>query len=92
MVECKPKGVAIEKGMSWEKGEPDDSVEQQYQAIVGSLMYLAVLTQPHLAIAISIASQVMSCATEEQLWNLETALRYLKKLKDAKLKLGGVHA
>jgi hypothetical protein len=92
MVQCKPKGVPIKKGLSWEKGEPDDGVEQQYQAIIGSLMNLAVLTQPDLAIAISIASRVMSCATEEHLRNLETVLRYLKKTKDVKLKLGGVQS
>jgi hypothetical protein len=32
----------------------------------------------------------MSCATDEHLRNLEMSLRYLKKTKDSKLKLGGV--
>lgn len=52
-----------------------------YQQIIGCLMYLAVLTRPDIAYAVSFLSQFNQCYTKEHCSYVKRILRYLKNTK-----------
>jgi Reverse transcriptase (RNA-dependent DNA polymerase)/Integrase core domain/GAG-pre-integrase domain len=52
--------------------------DNQYQALVGSLIYLAVNTRPDISHAVGILSRFMSCPTDQHWEAAKHVLRYLK--------------
>ncbi len=56
-----------------------------YQRLVGSLMYLAVLTRPDIAFAVSHLSQYNNCYTSHHWKCAKRVLRYLKGTKSFRL-------
>ncbi|KAG5888949.1 hypothetical protein JTB14_012208 [Gonioctena quinquepunctata] len=70
LVECKPRA------------RDSKHIDVPYKQLIGSLMYLAVLTRPDIAFSISYLSQFNSCCNET-LWKYaKRLLRYLKGTKD----------
>lgn len=65
-----------------------DSAEQ-YQSIIGALLYIAVNTRPDIAIATSILGRRVSSPTTNDLIEAKRVLRYLKSTIEVGLHLGG---
>lgn len=84
------KVSAIPLDVGYGKTEEEDDLlpnNQQYQKVVGQLLYIAVNSRPDIAAAISIMSRKVSCPTQQD-WNeLKRIVRYLKGTKDLKLTL-----
>lgn len=57
-----------------------------YQRLIGSLMYLAVLTRPDICFSVSFLSQFNNCATDYHWQCAKRILRYLKGTKDFSMK------
>ncbi|XP_055542533.1 uncharacterized protein LOC129728142 [Wyeomyia smithii] len=60
---------------------------QQYQKVVGQLLYIAVNSRPDIAAAISILSRKVSCPTQRDRNELKRMVRYLKGTSGLKLRL-----
>lgn len=60
--------------------------EFPYQQMIGSLMYLAVLTRPDISFAVGYLSQFNNCHTKEHCSYVKRILRYLKHTKHYGLK------
>jgi hypothetical protein len=77
---CKPKDLPISPGTVLVK--QDDSgplpVENEYNSIVGSLLYLAVNTRPDISFAVGMLSRFMSAPTHRHMQAAKHVLRYLK--------------
>jgi len=63
---------------------------QEYQSLVGSIMYAMLGTRPDLAYAISTLSKFNSCPAEEHHAAAKRVLRYLQKTKDHGLLFKGL--
>lgn len=64
----------------------NSNVKYPYQNLVGSLMYLAVLTRPDIAFSVSYLSQYNSCYSESHWKCAKRVLRYLQGTKNLGLK------
>ena len=84
MLNCKVAST-LECKLDIDKSETcDDSIP--YQQLIGSLMYLSVLTRPDISYSVSFLSQFNKCHTNVH-WNYaKRILRYLKKTKHYCLK------
>ena len=61
-------------------------VEQKnYQAIIGSLLYLSIATRPDISQAVGVASKFCAAPTEAHLTAVKRILRYLKGSLDSKI-------
>lgn len=88
MVDCKPVATPLEKGKNAETegaGEPLSS-EVPYQSLIGHLMYLAVVTRPDIAFAVSHLSQFNKAPTRQNWSDAKRVVRYLKGTLNLKLK------
>lgn len=68
--ECKPVDTPLEMGKKINKTESlheQNKVDKElpYQALIGSLMYLAVCSRPDIVHAVSVLSRLNNCYTEE---------------------------
>ncbi|CAH2099425.1 unnamed protein product [Euphydryas editha] len=65
------------------KLDKSDNIEKQfpYQHLLGSLMYLSVLTRPDISFSISYLSQFNNCFTAVHWKHAKRILKYLKKIK-----------
>ena len=68
----------------------DSDKVQKYQAMVGSIQYLACITRSDLSFAAAQLARVMSCPTQEHRDAAKHVLRYLRMTSEYKLKLGGL--
>jgi hypothetical protein len=82
---CKPVGTPMDPGsyptaVQHRGPEPgmDRAGKEQYQAIIGSLIYLTTQTRPDLAFATNLWARFMADPTEEQLQGAKRILRYLR--------------
>jgi hypothetical protein len=79
MMACTPSLTPLPVGARYSK---EDSLplptDNQYQALVGSLIYLAVNTRPDISHAVGILSRYMSCPTTKHWEAGKHVLRYLK--------------
>lgn len=58
------------------------SLKIPYQQLIGSLMYLSVLTRPDISFSVSYLSQFNNCFNETHWKHLKRLLKYLKKTKE----------
>ena len=66
----------------------DSDKVQEYQAMVGSIQYLACISRTDLSFAAAQLARYMSCPTQEHWHAAKHVLRYLRKTSGYKLKLG----
>lgn len=89
--EAKTSSVPIQMnyGKSKDSGSSDLLLRNnEYQSLVGSLLFLAINTRPDIAASISILAQKVSNPNQED-WNeLKRVVRYLKGTSQLKLALG----
>ena len=80
MTECKPVSTPLETGKKFLKTPDDeDPVDtQQYQEIIGSLVYLSISTRPDIAEAVGKLSQHMGRPNNDHWVGAKRVLRYLK--------------
>lgn len=91
MVNCKASRVPMASGFVQQKEEDSDSLAdgQQYQSLIGALLYIAVNTRPDIAISTSILGRRVTKPTTAD-WNeAKRVLRYLKGTENYELHLGG---
>lgn len=85
MNDCKTADTPMESKLYLDRDENCDK-SLPYQQLIGSLMYLAILTRPDIAFSVGYLSQFNNCYNKEH-WNYaKHILRYLKKTKSYGLK------
>lgn len=85
MTESKVAETPMEEKLNLEKAS-DCKSEFPYQQLIGSLMYLAVLTRPDIMYPLSYMSQFNNSYNEQHWCYAKRILRYLKKTKHYCLK------
>lgn len=85
MSECKTVDTPMETKLSSVKSQGVKS-DNPYQQLIGSLMYLAVLTRPDIAYAVGFLSQFNNCHSNEHWLYAKRILKYLKRTKNLGLK------
>lgn len=80
MIDCKDVSTPIETKLTIEKGSNCDK-SIPFQQLIGSLMYLAVLTRPDIAFSVSYLSQFNNCYNDTHWQYAKRILRYLHKTK-----------
>lgn len=81
MSECNEVRTPMESNVNLKKGDFCET-KFPYQQLIGSLMYLAVLTRPDIAYSVSYLSQFNNCYNETH-WNCaKRVLRYLQGTKN----------
>lgn len=84
MIDCKPAKTPLETKLELEVVE--EKIDVPYQRLIGSLMYLAVLTRPDISFSVSYLSQFNNCYKETHWKCAKRILRYLQGTKDYCLK------
>jgi hypothetical protein len=78
MKDCKPVATPMVPGVKLDHtGEELQDEKNDYAAIVGSLLYLAVKTRPDIAHAVGVLSRFMSCPRLPHLQAAKRVLRYI---------------
>lgn len=85
MTECKTVDTPMETKLNVEKSQNVKS-NNPYQQLIGSLMYLAILTRPDISYAVGYLSQFNNCHSNEHWLYAKRVLKYLKGTKDVGLK------
>lgn len=85
MLDCNTSDTPMECKLSLSIGNRCD-INLPYQKLIGSLMYLSVLTRPDISYAVSYMSQFNNCYTKEHWIHAKRILRYLKGTKHYTLK------
>lgn len=80
MIDCKVAKTPSESKLNFDLNN-QEIVEVPYQRLIGSLMYLAVLTRPDIVFSVSYFSQFNRSHNETQWKCLKRILRYLKGSK-----------
>lgn len=81
MLECKPVKTPMEVNLKLEKTQ-DICYDCPYQRLLGSLMYLAVLTRPDISYSVSFLSQFNNSYNETHWKHAKRVLKYLKCTKN----------
>lgn len=79
MQQCKPVTSAMTPGVHLEHEGKELPEGNDYGAIVGSLLYLAVKTRPDIAYAVGVLSRFVSCPREPHYVAVKRVLRYIAK-------------
>ncbi len=84
MSDSKPVGTPVSPGSYLMKAAEDEEAmeQQQYQSLVGSLMYLSVCTRPDIAYAVSYLARFCSKPNRSHWTAAKRVLRYLKGTTD----------
>lgn len=90
MTDCKTVNTPMEVNLKCKKENINCNSQNPYQQLIGSLMYLVVMTRPDIAYAVSYLSQFNNCNTEEHWVYAKRILRYLKKTKNLGLKYSNI--
>lgn len=80
MLNCKGVDTPIETNIKLDKSEYIHT-QYPYQQLIGSLMYLAVLTRPDISFSVSYLSQFNNCFSEVHWTHAKRILKYLQKTK-----------
>ena len=83
-----PMNTSVRLDMAKELGEREVD-PKEYQAIVGSLMYIALATRPDIAFAVSVLSRYNSQPCTSHLTAAKWVLCYLRKMADHSLHFNG---
>jgi hypothetical protein len=90
MADCRPTSTPIPVGLKLSRYEGDLlPPDHQYQALVGSLIYLAVNTRPDISHAVGILSRFMAYPTTTHWEAAKHVLRYLKGTSTLGLRFRG---
>lgn len=83
MLNCSHSDTPMEINLKLEK-DVNNKFEKNYpyQQLIGSLMYLSVLTRPDISYSVSFLSQYNNCFNKIHWKHLKRLLRYLKKTKN----------
>lgn len=81
MVDCKTVETPMEKNLNLNRNK-ETSFSVPYQQLIGSLMYLSVMTRPDISYSVSYLSQFNNCFNNEHWQHAKRLLKYLKKTKD----------
>lgn len=81
MLDCKETNTPMELKLNIDKNDSVCDTKVPYQQLIGSLMYLSVLTRPDIAFSVSFLSQFNTCHTSTHWHYAKRILRYLKKTK-----------
>lgn len=81
LTDCKTVDTPMEIKLNVNKGEIDINSHVPYQQLIGSLMYLSVMTRPDISYSISFLSQFNNCYTKEHWEYAKRVLKYLKRTK-----------
>ncbi|UYV77950.1 hypothetical protein LAZ67_15003007 [Cordylochernes scorpioides] len=82
---AKEASTPLDPGMFTEGPEGKEACRAPYQQAIGNLLWLAGMTRPDIAYAVSYVSKFNSSPLQQH-WNaVKHLLRYLKKTKDLKL-------
>lgn len=79
--DCKTVDTPMEVKLHINKGQVGVNSHVPYQQLIGSLMYLSVLTRPDISYSISFLSQFNNCHTKEHWEYAKRVLKYLKRTK-----------
>lgn len=85
MTECKTVDTPMEAKLNIIKSQ-EIKDQNPYQQLIGSLMYLCVLTRPDIAYAVGYLSQFNNCHNNEHWLYAKRILKYLKKTKNLGLR------
>ena len=85
MTDCKSVCTPIDSNVSSTQTNEVCDKNLPYQRLIGSLMYLVVLTRPDLAFTVSYLSQFNNCYTEYHWKCAKRVLRYLQGTKNFSL-------
>lgn len=86
MTDCKSVNTPIESFDFSQDANKNESENPYYQQLIGSLMYVSVLTRPDISFSISFLSQFNKCNTEYHWKCVKRILRYLQGTKSYCLK------
>ena len=78
MQECKPISTPITDPLEKDDGFSKPVEPKKYQAMVGSLLYLAIATRPDISFSVGVISKFNSCPNESHLTAVKRIMRYLK--------------
>ncbi|KXJ77552.1 hypothetical protein RP20_CCG007216 [Aedes albopictus] len=91
LTDAKGSKIPMDPGYIQQKEESERlPTEDQYQSLIGGLLYLAVNTRPDIAISASILGRRVSQPTTADWIEAKRVLRYLKSTSDHRLQLGNV--
>ncbi|CAH2103986.1 unnamed protein product [Euphydryas editha] len=83
MSDCSSCDTPMEINLKMEKDINNNSDKKYpYQQLIGSLMYLSVLTRPDITFSVSFLSQYNNCFNERHWKHLKRLLKYLKGTKE----------
>lgn len=85
MKDCNPVSTPIEVNLKLAK-EDVCSTEYPYQQLIGSLLYLSILTRPDICYAVNYLSQFNNCFSKTHWKHAKHILKYLKRTKHFGLK------
>lgn len=80
MKNCKSVETPMEVNLKLDKGQ-DISSKYPYQQLIGSLMYLSILTRPDISFCVSYLSQFNNCNSEIHWKHAKRVLKYLSYTK-----------
>lgn len=80
MTDCSGSNTPMEINLKLQKNVNSKVAQKHpYQQLIGSLMYLSVLTRPNISYSVSFLSQYNNCFDETHWKHLKRLLKYLKK-------------
>jgi hypothetical protein len=79
MKDCKPVSCPMVTGVKLDHEGDDLPEDNEYAAIVGSLLYLSVKTRPDISFAVGVLSRFMSCPKVPHMQAAKRVLRYIAK-------------
>lgn len=78
MSNCNPAVTPLIEGIQLNKGADDETTEQPFRELVGSLMYLMLGSRSDLCYALNYYSRFQDKATDDHYTHLKRVLRYVK--------------
>ncbi|CAH2109146.1 unnamed protein product [Euphydryas editha] len=85
LTDCKTFDTPMEHKLNVNTGQNVNN-KVPFQQLIGSLMYLSVLTRPDITYSVSYLSQYNNCHTDEHWGYAKRVLKYLKKTKSYGIK------
>lgn len=91
MEEAKESNIPLDPGYVTTESESEPLPDnKEYQKIIGKLLYVSVNTRPDISTAVSILSRNSSRPTQEDWIELKRIIRYLKGIKNYRLRLSNM--